>query len=108
MCTGRTAMTDASTVVATGSRRASPLLTRGSVGMLETLRSIRSARTGLVGTRLLAAPSGMRRHRNRLRQTAGQAVIDDQHVPELRQIDKRLDPRRAVLKAGHQAHRQSG
>jgi len=57
-----------------------PLLTRGSEGMLETLSAIGSAHACLVGGGRLAAPARVRRHRHRLGQGPGEAIIDDQDI----------------------------
>src|SRR5437016_1947950 len=100
-------MMAASTRVAIGNIRATPLLTRGSEGMLETRSAMMLANAGLVGGDRLALPPGTRRRRHRLRQGAGQAVIDDQHRFELRQLDIGLDPRAASIERRHHADRQT-
>src|SRR5204863_3600176 len=99
-------MTAASTVVAIGIARATPLLTRGSEGMLETLSAIGSAHACLVGSCRLVAPPGAGRHRHRLGQGSGEPVIDDHDIAQLRQLDIGLDPRAPALERGNDAHRE--
>src|SRR3981081_2054746 len=88
-------MVAASSVVAIGSIRATPLLTRGREGMLETLSAIGSAHACLVGGCRLAAAArgGVGAPRHRGGAGAGEAIIDDQDIPQLRQLDIGLDPR---------------
>src|SRR5712692_9619316 len=100
-------MIAASTVVAIGTMRATPLLTRGSEGMLETLSAIGSAHACLVGRCRFALPAGSRRYRYRLGQGSGQAIIDDQDRFQLRQLDIRLDPRSARVERRHHTDRQT-
>src|SRR6185437_8168658 len=105
MRSGRIEISAASIVVPTGRRRAAPLLTLGRAGMLKTFGAIASpagsVRGGPVGgSALPAAPDRVRGKRHGLRQRLRQAVIDNQHVAELRQLDKRLDPRSAGVDRG--------
>src|SRR5437763_2027494 len=88
--------------------RARPLLTRGSEGMLETRSAIASAHARLVGRwGRLAALNRPRRHWRRLRQRAREAVIDDDHIAELRQLDIGLDRAAAGIERGDHADREA-
>src|SRR5712691_8085453 len=100
-------MIAASTVVAIGSIRATPLLTRGSEGMLETLSAIDSAYASLVGRYCPALPAGPCRYRHRLGQGSGQAIIDDHDRFQLRQLGIGLDPRSTRVGRRHHADRQT-
>src|SRR5437763_3945218 len=100
-------MMAASTVVAIGSIRATPLWTRGSEGMLETLSAMGLADACLVGGERLALAARTRRGWHRLRQGSGKPVIDDQHRFELRQLDIGFDSRSAPVDRRDDAHRQT-